>query len=45
MHPPLGDVLDYSAFSIILRVKDLPNLLDILAAIPLDQVQSYRREM
>ncbi|OMO82652.1 Exostosin-like protein [Corchorus capsularis] len=32
--PPLFEVLDWSAFSIILAEKDIPNLKDILLSIP-----------
>ncbi|KAL7167207.1 hypothetical protein ACSBR2_037811 [Camellia fascicularis] len=33
--PPLNDVLDWSAFSVIVDEKDIPKLKEILSAIPL----------
>ncbi|OWM86421.1 hypothetical protein CDL15_Pgr021508 [Punica granatum] len=33
--PPLSEVFDWSSFSVILAEKDIPNLKDILSAIPL----------
>ena len=45
MYQPFEDVLPYSDFSITLRVKDIPFLLDILAAVPLEQLLQYRRAL
>lgn len=33
--PPLNEVLDWSAFSVIMREKDIPKLKEILSAIPM----------
>ena len=45
MYQPLEDVLPYHEFSIMLRVKDVPDLIQILEAIPLEDLEQYRRMM
>jgi hypothetical protein len=42
---PLEDVLDYSAFSIRMRVEDMPNLLEVLRQVTPEQIKRYREEM
>ena len=45
MYQPLEDVLDYPSFSIKLGVKDIPVLLEILEAVPQEEIDRFRRKM
>ena len=45
VYQPFADVLPYPEFSITLGVKDIPNLLDILEAVPVEDIEQYRIKM
>ena len=45
MYQPFHDVLPYADFSLTLRVRDVPHLLDLLKAVPHDQLMQYRRSL
>ena len=45
VYQPFHDVLPYSDFSLTLRVRDVPQLLDLLKAVPYDQLMQYRRSL
>ena len=42
---PLEDVLDYSLFSIRMRVEDIPDMMDALRRVTPEEIQRYRGEM
>jgi hypothetical protein len=42
---PFEDLLDYSLFSLRMRVEDMPHLLEVLRRVTPDQIQRYREEM
>jgi hypothetical protein len=39
------DVIPYSDFAITLSVRDIPYLLQILEAVPFEQIIEYRKQM
>ena len=45
VYQPFHDVLPYADFSLTLRVRDVPQLLDLLKAVPHDQLMQYRRNL
>jgi hypothetical protein len=45
VHQPLYDVLDYPSFSLTMRVKDIPFMLDTLAAVQLEEIARYRKSL
>ena len=42
---PLDDVLHYPDFSLRLPKSDVPQLMEILRAVPPEQIQKYRRNL
>jgi hypothetical protein len=45
VHQAYADVIPYADIAITLSVKDMPNLLQILEAVPFEQIIEYRRQM
>ena len=45
MYQPFEDLLDYSEFSLKLRVKDMPDLLGLLESIPQEELERYRQNL
>ena len=39
------DILQYPEIGITLGTKDIPHLLEILEAVPLEEIDQYRRKM
>ena len=45
MYQPLEDVLYYPDFSLTLPIRDIPQMLEILEAVPHEQRLQYRRNL
>ncbi len=45
VHQAFDDVLPYQDFSLVLAIKDMPNFLDILDAVPKEDILRYREEL